>query len=142
MSNERIAELLRELAAEFEADDAPTDPQQDSGRENGAEPLIEEPPVGTQVVDKEGDIWTEREDGMTQFWRCGEWMMSTYTWDDITQDCGPLRLATDADREQVGLPRGQWPVRMNSYDNLRKLAERMAREGERIEKELTLARDE
>lgn len=87
------------------------DPSGLEGREKGAEPLTEEPPVGSQVVDsdpfgmlKPDDIVRRTNEGY-EWWTGSEWEATT-DWRFLSH---PVRLATDADRERVGLPRDQWP---------------------------------
>lgn len=70
--------------------------------------VTEEPPVGSQVTDREGDVWERREEGWTLWWaeRIG-WLADLYgdldPWPDV-RDLAPLRPTTDEDRKRVGLP--------------------------------------
>lgn len=91
--------------------DALRDPQGLEGREKGAEPLTEEPPVGEQVVDSDplGDL---RPGDLLRRTKNGYEVWNGDCWEPLPVGIfRPFRLATDADREQVGLPRDQWPSR-------------------------------
>lgn len=80
--------------------------------DSAGEPLTEEPPVGTQVVDGFGNLWENLTDGWTRWefrgWAFGRHVGAGRAWSSMA---APLRLATDADRERVDLPRDQWPSR-------------------------------
>ena len=77
--------------------------------------VTEEPPVGSQVTDREGDVWERREDGWALWWheRPG-WLADLYgsgldPWPTVRAQA-PLRLTTDEDRERVGLPVEEAPA--------------------------------
>ena len=80
--------------------------------DSAGEPLTEEPPVGTQVVDGFGNLWENLTDGWTRWefrgWAFGRHVGAGRAWSSMV---APRRLATDADRERVDLPRDQWPSR-------------------------------
>lgn len=76
-----------------------------------AEPadITEEPPVGSQITDCEGEVWERREGGWT-LWRPGGsgWLADLYEsaldpW-PVVRGFAPLRPTTDEDRKRVGLP--------------------------------------
>lgn len=71
--------------------------------------ITEEPPVGTQVTDRDGDVGTRSESGWKMTTRGGT-VPGTFSWAKI-RSRAPLRLTTDADRVRVGLPleRGTGP---------------------------------
>ena len=71
--------------------------------------VTEEPPVGSQVTDREGDVWKRREEGWALWWpeRSG-WLADLDGWGDdpwpVVRKRAPLRPTTDEDRKRVGLP--------------------------------------
>ena len=86
--------------------DAPRVPGLDDPEPAG---ITEEPPVGSQVTDKAGDVWERREAGWALWWpeRSG-WIADLHKgafdlW-PVVRDQAPLRFTTDEDRERVGLP--------------------------------------
>lgn len=65
--------------------------------------ITEEPPVGSQVTDREGDVWERRENGWT-WWARDRWLLIRRSWESVVRDAAPLRFTTDEDRKRVGLP--------------------------------------
>ena len=71
--------------------------------------ITEEPPVGSQVTDREGDVWERREGGWALWWpERSEWLTDLYgsgldPW-PVVRVQAPLRFTTDEDRRRVGLP--------------------------------------
>lgn len=71
---------------------------------SGDEPVTDEPAIGAQVTDGDGDVW-QRFEGDWCRWM-GEavgWSSWPHTWDYV-QNYAPLRPTTDDDRRRVGLP--------------------------------------
>lgn len=65
----------------------------------------EEPAVGEQVTDSDGDVWQRFEDGW--YWWKGEsgcWSSIPRARDYVQTTYGPLGRTTDDDRRRVGLP--------------------------------------
>ena len=66
-------------------------------------PPTEEPPVGTYLVDRDGDVWERREDGWV------DWAPEPRTWgyvfefEEVRTRYAPLRFATPADLARVGI---------------------------------------
>ena len=82
---------------------------EESAAERRDEPVdvIEEPPVGSQVTDKDDDVWERRGE---RGWklvgfdgRPASPGQNPVKWTALRSEA-PLRLTTDADRERVGLP--------------------------------------
>ena len=67
--------------------------------------VTEEPPVGSQVTDVNGDVWHRRDDIVWRLvaYRDKSGSFGGAPWGHV-REFAPLRLTTDADRERVGLP--------------------------------------
>lgn len=67
--------------------------------------VTEEPPIGSQVTDVDGEVWGRFKEGWQVWAALGymEWSGVSDPWVNV-RACAPLRLTTDADRERVGLP--------------------------------------
>lgn len=66
--------------------------------------ITEEPPVGSQVTDRDGDVWERREGGWSGTDEYGlGFAYCKVEWSRL-RNYAPLRPTTDADRERVGLP--------------------------------------
>ena len=63
--------------------------------------VTEDQPVGTRVVDCDGDVWERGEDGC-RLWDSGEWLESGGTFKRLLT-WTPLRLASPADLARVGI---------------------------------------
>lgn len=66
--------------------------------------IVEEPPVGSQVTDCDGEVWGRLKEGW-QVWDARghmEWSGVSDTWAIVCSNA-PLRPTTDADRERVGI---------------------------------------
>ena len=65
--------------------------------------VTEEPPIGTYLVDRDGDVWERREDGWV------DWAPESRTWgyvfefEEVRTRYAPLRFATPADLARVGI---------------------------------------
>lgn len=60
--------------------------------------VTEEPPCGSQVTDKDGDIWQRTNVGWRPWLEMGKWASGTrYQW-FVIRKYAPLRLTTDAER--------------------------------------------
>lgn len=114
---EKVSDASRQNAPDRastapQSDEQPRPVAGDSHEASAAEgrtALTKEPPVGTQVVGKDGYMWRHSYPGGWELW-----LEHRNAWDypaewSLLQEVAPLRLATNADRERVGLPRDQWP---------------------------------
>lgn len=122
--HEEIVALLTEIRAALTGDKQPSPepartPEWDCASCGEPEPTWQhecpdpvgvtvEPPVGSQVTDRGGDVWQRFEDGWDWWWNGRlEWSDTGYhKWSELRSQLAPLRLTTDADRERVGLPVG------------------------------------
>lgn len=93
--------------------------------------ITEEPPVGSQLTDREGDVW-ERRTGWRLSWHV--WLKEMRTWDTEPEpweladyrcvtDYAPLRPTTDEDRVRVGLPVDPAPADVDPDEALAKVLE-------------------
>ena len=107
-----VLDLLRErLPERTEVKVAPFDPDLaarnlDALKHAVSKPIevvTEEPPVGTYLADRDGDVWERREDGWV------DWAPEPRTWgyvfefEEVRTRYAPLRLATPADLARVGI---------------------------------------
>lgn len=107
-----LLDLLRErLPERTEVKVAPFDPDLaarnlDALKHAVSKPIevvTEEPPVGTYLADRDGDVWERREDGWV------DWAPEPRTWgyvfefEEVRTRYAPLRFATPADLARVGI---------------------------------------
>lgn len=83
--------------------------------------VTEDQPVGTRIVDRDGDVWERREGGWALwFERRQGWMPDIYpgatteVWGAV-QDYAPLRLATPADLARVGIEVEPAPMAVHNH---------------------------